>query len=395
MTDALAVRGSPSLVAVLGMHRAGTSLLTNVLSELTGGTDGHYLVSNEYNAKGYWEDAEVVAIHNSVLGKIKREWGSVRSSFPYPSQWWDSGSLASERAQLKSVIEARTAAAAARGQPWIVKDPRMSRLFPLWKSLVSELDVEAHAVLALRHPDAVAASLERRDKFPPTLSHTLWLMHYVDAVLDAGGHIRLVLPYDDWFVNPTDAVRKIVSCLGLDVSGSEDLAASIAEPGLRHHAGNGASTPTLDTIFKELCAWPAGEDVPRGLLDIASGIRATLDTFRAWQLAEEDDHYFDDARRLDTERTNQLLAASEEKLRVEHQEHRRAAKTIEMRDTQIAALEAEKAEAMRVIGELEDMLFAEREDLADAKRLLELYAGRETPLFAKLARVLHGHFRRG
>lgn len=405
------------------MHRAGTSLLTNVLSELTGGTEGHFLSGNEYNAKGYWEDAEVVALHNSILGKIKREWGLLRSSFPYPPQWWDFDLLAPEREQLKAIIEARTAAAAARGQPWVVKDPRMSRLFPLWKSLLPELQVEAHAVLSVRHPNAVAASLERRDKFPPTLSRALWLMHYVDAILDAGEHVRLVVPYDDWFADPKGVVRKIASSLELNAPGDEGFAASIADPGLRHHEGNGISTPMLDTIFNEMCAWPASGDVPRDLLNIASGVRTTLDTFRAWQLAEEDDHYLDDSRGLDAERARQTLAAAEERLRLEHQEHVRAAKTIEMRDAQIAALEAEKTEAKRIaselevrasvaseelatarktvqlqetrLAELEEDISVAREELRSAKLLLEFYAGAGTPLPAKLARVLRSHFRRG
>lgn len=416
MTTQPSVRASqPAIVVVLGMHRAGTSLLANILSELTGATDGPFLLANEYNEKGYWEDARIVAIHERVLAKLKREWGAMRSSFPYPEQWWASTELHAEREDLKALVAERTHASSERGAPWVVKDPRMSRLFPLWTSILSELGIRADAVLALRHPAAVAASLAKRDGFPPSLSWALWLSHYTDAILDARQYIRLVVPYDNWFAAPEETLRSILSNLDLgeiDEEKAVGAVRSVADPKLRHHKGDGDAPKLLTAMFEQLKSWPPGGDAPEALIAIASGVKDTLAAFQAWQIAEEDEHYLADAQRRREEQLQPTvdrlaiaLSEYEAMLEWEKSEHRRAAKVIEMRDNEITALKQELASAQSqnvraeaALAHSNAELEAKERQISDLLRSLNHFqqiAGQDLSLHVKLTRLIRDHFDRG
>ncbi|MEM6793696.1 MAG: hypothetical protein AAF725_06910, partial [Acidobacteriota bacterium] len=64
---------------------------------------------------------------------------------------------------------------------WVLKDPRMCRLLPLWRPLLEAERVDLHVLLIIRSPLAVAASLQKRDGFSTEKSLLLWLRHYLEV----------------------------------------------------------------------------------------------------------------------------------------------------------------------------------------------------------------------
>ena len=77
------VRDGRPVVVVLGMHRSGTSLLSNVLQFLgvdMADTTDH---TSPKNAGGFWERPELVAIHDEILAAIGRPIGVVRPWVPW------------------------------------------------------------------------------------------------------------------------------------------------------------------------------------------------------------------------------------------------------------------------------------------------------------------------
>ena len=117
------------------------------------------------------------------------------------------------------------------------KDPRLCLLLPLWRQVLPE---PVRAVLVLRHPYEVAASLSARDGVPWAWSIALWETYVRRATHDLEGLPVYVLSYADLLADTTrvlDGMIDFATSGGLPVSrpggGQTDLFLS---PDLRHSA---------------------------------------------------------------------------------------------------------------------------------------------------------------
>lgn len=183
-------------IIVAGMHRSGTSAIARVVNllgadiarELTPAIDGN-------NDRGFWESRAVVDTHDRLLAALGRAWDDTRS---LPDGW-----LETEAArQAKRALATELAKDFAGSRAFVVKDPRIARLLPLWLALLDELRIEPVVVISVRNPLEVAASLKSRDQFPLAKSMLMYLRHAVEAELASRGRHRLFLRYDhlllDW-----------------------------------------------------------------------------------------------------------------------------------------------------------------------------------------------------
>ena len=68
---------SSRVVAVLGMHRAGTSLVTRGLKSLGIYLGDDFLDAKPDNPTGYWEDRNIVGFNSRVLNVFGLQWKSV------------------------------------------------------------------------------------------------------------------------------------------------------------------------------------------------------------------------------------------------------------------------------------------------------------------------------
>jgi glycosyltransferase involved in cell wall biosynthesis/GT2 family glycosyltransferase/SAM-dependent methyltransferase len=200
---------SASLVAktallVLGVHRSGTSAFTRVLNLLGADLPSHLLPETPNNPRGFWESAEVVNIHEEILATAATSWDDWRRFNP---AWYESPLAKIYKARLLSWL-ARDFGASAF---FVIKDPRMCRLVPLWRDTLREFGAQVKAVIPIRNPVEVAASLESRDGFTPVKSYLIWLRHMLDALRDSAGLPRCVVSYDallsDWRLTTTRIAR--------------------------------------------------------------------------------------------------------------------------------------------------------------------------------------------
>ena len=119
----------PDLVVVLGMHRSGTSALAGVLHYL--GVDlGTSLMpaDAEVNSKGFWENEQIVQIHDQLLQEMGRSWHEVRL---FPDNWLALDRIQSAKQRILKVFQSEF----GTGSVWGLKDPRICRLIPLWKEI--------------------------------------------------------------------------------------------------------------------------------------------------------------------------------------------------------------------------------------------------------------------
>ncbi len=162
------------VVFVLGMHRTGTSAVTRILMDLGCALPGHQVPASDDNPMGYWEPREIVETHDEFVHAIGRTWSDPR---PLADETFR---RAAAKDATKRLTQAMKKPIESRAK-WVIKDPRMCRLLPLWKPIFSKLGSDAQMLFVIRSPLAVAASLAKRDRFEKEKSLLLWLRHYLES----------------------------------------------------------------------------------------------------------------------------------------------------------------------------------------------------------------------
>lgn len=180
---------------VLGMHRSGTSALTRVLSLLGADLPKNILGANQHNEAGHWESHDLLNIHDELLLSAASRWDDWRVFNPD----WDQSSIAETyKERLLGVLQNDF----TRSPLFVIKDPRICRFASMWLDVLDRFGAQARAVIAVRNPLEVAASLKHRDNFPPAKSYLLWLRHTLDAEKATRRVPRAIVMYDrlldDW-----------------------------------------------------------------------------------------------------------------------------------------------------------------------------------------------------
>jgi hypothetical protein len=220
----------PKTVLVLGMHRSGTSLLAQVLDRAGIKMGDNLMPADEHNPDGYFEDLEIVTVHDRILVALDRAWGSVRSTLPLPDDWQQHPEVIVARADLRAIVERRLRTCTA---VWGFKDPRTCRLLPLWLQLLAEACSSPVLLLSNRAPAEVACSLEKRDGLPPRLGELLWLVHMLDVLHVAGDRVAVVVDWDRWLAAPQSQVASIAAAVGLPEEALASVVQATLKPTLR------------------------------------------------------------------------------------------------------------------------------------------------------------------
>jgi hypothetical protein len=148
--------GDSRAIAILGMHRSGTSALTGTLKEA-----GVYLGSVKdagfaLNPKGLQEPPAVLFMQENLLVANDGSWHEPPATIAWQPL---------HRAVRDLFIESRT------GIPvWGFKDPRTLLTLDAWLDVLPDLECAG----IFRHPAEVAASIHQRNGFPLDKCFGLW-----------------------------------------------------------------------------------------------------------------------------------------------------------------------------------------------------------------------------
>lgn len=236
-TDVIEAEGSlrgKRIIVILGMHRSGTSVTTNLLTELGVPLSDDLMPPTQDNARGYFESEEISKIHDRLLELFGLHWDTPTTFVAMPFQWWKSPSVVPLRNELIAIVRRQLSE-----QPiWAFKDPRTARLLPVWHDIAADLGLDAKYVLVTRHPVEVVGSLLRRDRLDPLVSELLWLEHNADALLYNGKQVDAIVEYQDWIDKPFEQARYMIDRLGIPYGGDDDdlraILARVVSPELRH-----------------------------------------------------------------------------------------------------------------------------------------------------------------
>ena len=168
-------RTEPGIVAVLGMHRSGTSWLAGSLQEL-GLEMGEVSAHDPHNLKGNRESPVLMEIHDGVLRDNEGSWKR-----PPSKAVWSSARSEALAAHIRDMNSRFPGG-------WGFKDPRALLVLGEWLRQAPRLT----RVGIFRHPMAVARSLAARsDRFDESRSLDLWCAYNERLVAE---HVRSEFP---------------------------------------------------------------------------------------------------------------------------------------------------------------------------------------------------------
>jgi tetratricopeptide (TPR) repeat protein len=217
-------------IVVLGMHRSGTSCLAGMLA--AGGlASAGEAVRNWDNARGHHEMLDVVRLDEAVLAHSGGHWLS-----PPAQVRWTAEHAAQRDALLRDTID---------GRPALLKDPRMLLVLPFWRASA----VPFRVIGIIRHPLAVARSLESWRGMPLDEGIALWTAHNRALAADRARHGYAVVDFEQ----PKDAVvATIATAFAVD---GAPLASGYEEQLVHHDAGEVPAVAGLDdavALYREL-----------------------------------------------------------------------------------------------------------------------------------------------
>jgi hypothetical protein len=222
-------------VLVLGMHRSGTSMVTEIVGALGFhlGPAAELIGSSAFNERGHFELNRAVEFDNAVL----REAGGT----------WDAPPPHDRIAALAVTRRPSIDEGFGGHRAWAFKDPRLCLTLPVWMAALSPEDVRV--VHVVRDPYATARSLVARNTAMelPASRYAKGELTLVDGLglwaeynrragvyVETFGRRRLALWYDQVLDDPRRETARLADFLECP---SADLATGVAcvRAELNHH----------------------------------------------------------------------------------------------------------------------------------------------------------------
>ena len=228
-------RISGKCILVLGMHRSGTSALTQLISQIGASLPKNPVPAGAANVKGHWEPQDLVNFNERILAELNSRWHDCRHL--------DLTQLSADRySYYRQVIVQGVLAEYAESPLFVLKDPRICRLMPLWRDALEEITADLSCVIIVRHPFEVALSLGERNRLPFQYACLLWLRHVLEAERETRAIRRLFVTYEALISDPEEiSVRIETEILGKSYGFGKNHQESIGshiDSQLRHHAAS-------------------------------------------------------------------------------------------------------------------------------------------------------------
>lgn len=324
---------SRTCILVLGMHRGGTSALTRAISYLGAELPATLMPPGPDNVHGFWESDRIVPFNEQLLFDAGSNWDDFRA---VPPDW-----IKQNHSRYAPEIHKLVASEFGEAERFILKDPRISRIVPIWDRALSDQSIDCVYAIPVRSPLAVAESLRRRDNFPYEKSFLLWLRHMLDAERLTRERTRSFVLFDDLLARAEVELRRVWSEL---VPGAPRVEEAALEQALAFLDGDSATSNAaadldqiapgwVSEVYLQLRRHVAGKALDKDLLD------EVADDFRLAELG------FSAGRRETWKRNHPRF--------VEADERDRAERASEALREKIETMRSDRDQAKREVSRLE------------------------------------------
>jgi hypothetical protein len=183
------------------MHRSGTSALTRMMNLLGADLAPDLMAANFFNETGYWESLELANIHDIILSAFNSSWDDILDNNYFQNKNTQKYKDALSNYLIKTFSDSHC---------FVIKDPRLCKLIPLWLTVLTELDIDIKIIIPFRNPLEVAASLQTRNAFIAEKSFLMWLRCILEVEKQTRGLQRCFINYQQ-VLDDTDNVIKTIS----------------------------------------------------------------------------------------------------------------------------------------------------------------------------------------
>lgn len=220
------------VICILGMHRSGTSMLARILN-IGGvylGEPSNLSGRSESNAKGHWENKEVLRINEEILRRLGGSWDNPPKLV---NGWEDNANLDDLRVRAVEFSKQMN----AMSDVWCFKDPRTCITISFWKKVIPDMLY----VIPVRSSLDVAWSLRKRDGISLLKGIYLWTIYWSSILNGVRDEKRIFSIYGNYFSdwrNELGRVMNFINDESVSYNGKEDLIREFISPELVHNRNN-------------------------------------------------------------------------------------------------------------------------------------------------------------
>jgi hypothetical protein len=285
-------------ILVAGLHRSGTSATTRVINLLGADIAGDLVdgIPGD-NDRGFWESHATYRLHDRLFAALGSAW---HDPYPLPDGWQETDAAREAKRAIRDHIEKQFDASGL----FVVKDPRVTRVLPLWLEVLDEFAIAPLIVIPFRNPLEVAASLRRRDGLPLAQSLLVYIQGNLAVERASRGRRRVFQLYDELISDWRPFAEKLARSGGPDakalraaVAGEIDSFLSADLQRQRANRARLASVPAGAGMAAEMYdsmveAAATGDETPlRACFDrVRERFLETAMLFRAVASARAEDH---------------------------------------------------------------------------------------------------------
>lgn len=221
-----AAPNAPLNVLVIGMHRSGTSAISEALlrAGFSAGMPGQEAEPKFDNPRGFFERKDVVAFNEGLLRALGWPWDAPSAAAP-PEPPDRPAVIKRGRDLVDSMLSGPV--------PWTTKDPRLCLLLPYWRRILADRFV---VVVPWRPIDEIAWSLSVRDGLPIALGVALTAAYMRHLAAGLQGLPVAMVDYPALVDEPGAVLPLLLGALrdvGVTLDFDEAAAVSAIDPALR------------------------------------------------------------------------------------------------------------------------------------------------------------------
>ena len=142
-------------IIVLGPDYLSNSIFAGVLNILGINFGKSLQQSRNNNPEGFIKNKKITRINENILESLNSSYDDIR---PLQEKWWQKSYVNNHKKEAISIIEKEFKGPVM----FAIKDPRLSRLLPLWIEIFSEIKLIPNVVITFRNPSEFAYSLEKK-----------------------------------------------------------------------------------------------------------------------------------------------------------------------------------------------------------------------------------------
>ena len=197
-------------IFVIGMHRSGTSAMAGALHQLGIPIGKDIMAPNQYNEKGYFENNKVYHLNDEIFEFLGVNW---HTTYLLEESWHERQDLQPFKNKIIQILDEEF----ENEELFLIKDPRISILAPVWIEVFEGLGIEMKWIMMLRHPYEIQESLKRRENFGELKTAMLWMDHMLRSERRSRKFLRLIVDFQELLDNPNNTIREVCNKLQLSI----------------------------------------------------------------------------------------------------------------------------------------------------------------------------------